>query len=312
MSSGSPDRVLLLVGGGGGLVGRALIEELGKDHLIRSVHRSPSPFEQARGIEFVRADLEFPVDWSPLLEGVETIVNVAWYRSAPPERFRALGQGLLALIEAAERGPSIRRFVHLSVPEAPEALERRLPYLVWKRAVDARLVGSGVPYAILRPSALFAPGDVLLGVLLRTAHRYGVLPMFGEGTAHLAPLSTADLARIVRTRLAGGPSSTLDLGGPERFTYRELGELIFRVLGRRPRYWRLSPSGARRLARFLEAVGSTLLYEYEVEWLLSDRLGLPPAQLPGRALESVEPYLASEALRWRTRHPTPSSSENHG
>ncbi|HEV2428223.1 MAG TPA: NAD(P)H-binding protein [Thermoplasmata archaeon] len=312
MSSGGPDRVLLLVGGGGGLVGRALIEELGKDHSIRSVHRSPSKFEHAQGIEFVPVDLEAPVEWPALLEGVETIVNVAWYRSARPDRFRALGQGLLALIEAAERQSSIRRFVHLSVPAAPEALERRLPYLVWKRAVDARLEGSKVPYAILRPSALFARGDVLLGVLLRTAHRYGVLPMFGEGTAHLSPLSTADLARIVRLRLEGGASSTSDLGGPERFTYRELAELIFRVLGRRPRYWRLSPPGARRLARFLEAVGSTLLYEYEVEWLLSDRLGLPPAELPGRALESVEPYLAIEALRWRTGHPTPSSPENHG
>jgi hypothetical protein len=57
--------------------------------------------------------------------------------------------------------------------------------------------------------------------------------------------------------------------------------------------------GARRLARLLQGLGSTLLYEYEVEWLVSDMLALPPYERLGRPLERVEPYLSREAERLR-------------
>jgi hypothetical protein len=51
----------------------------------------------------------------------------------------------------------------------------------------------------------------------------------------------------------------------------------------------------------METLGSTLLYAYEVEWLLSDLLGLPPYEGLSQPLESVEPFLDSEARRLRDR-----------
>lgn len=291
MSAGPGRRpVLVLVGGGRGLVGRSVVAEFRATHEIRSVHRTPSESERSAGVAWTAADLASFDTWGPLLDGADLVLNVAWYRIGNRRRFEALFGGLHRLLEASVRA-KVPRFVQVSVPNAPAHLERSFPYLVYKRRFDAELAASGLSYRIVRPTMLFGPGDVLLGVMLRTLRRYGRLPLFGTGATHVTPLAVADLARILRREADSGRQGTLDVGGPRRYTYRELCELLFRAAGRPPRFWRMSERNGVRLARILEALGSRLLYAYEVEWLLSDLLALPPYEgLPG-GLVTVESYL---------------------
>ncbi|HEV2519134.1 MAG TPA: NAD(P)H-binding protein [Thermoplasmata archaeon] len=297
MSRPRPSRVLL-VGGGHGFVGRAVASELARDHLLRSAHRRPDAWEGEHGIEWMPTDVADRVDWAARLQGVDAVVNLAWYRAGAASRFRSLEAGLGRLLAAAVDA-GLERFVHVSVPEAPEALERSLPYLLYKRQFDRSLARSGVPYTILRPTALFGPSDKLLGIMMRAMWRYPWFPMFGDGTYRLSPLSVADLARVVRLTLASPHSGTFDLGGPVGYRYRELTDGMFRALGKPARYWHLSPKGSLRLARLLESLGSSLIYRYEVEWLMSDRLGLAPSKEFDFPLERVEPYLALRATALR-------------
>ena len=111
---------LLVVGGCTGLVGRAVLAEFGGDRRIRSVHRRPAPSEAAAGVEWVGGDASELADWKPLLQGVDTVLTLAWYRQARRRRFRRLAEGLLRLVRDAET-VGIRRFVHVSVPDAPTA-----------------------------------------------------------------------------------------------------------------------------------------------------------------------------------------------
>lgn len=293
--AGSPR--ILLVGGGGGLVGRAVLHEFSGDHLLRSVHRHPTPRERERGVEWVEADVGSVRDWSPLLKEVDIVLNLAWYRSGSARRFRPLAEGLLRLVTDAQRS-SIRRFVHLSVPDAPRELEERLPYLSFKRQVDRAIEASGLPYLILRPTMLFGPRDVLLTAMMRVMHRYRRFPIFGDGAYHLSPLASSDLARILRREIARPGSRSVLLGGPRRYTYRELTDLLWKALGLRPRYWEVSPANSVRLARLLEVLGSHLLYVYEVRWLLSDMLGLDPYPGLEPPLLPVEPFIEAEARRF--------------
>jgi|GEM_PF-662124 len=285
---------LLVVGGFGGLLGRALLSELAPVYALRTVHRHPDAAESATGVEWRRADAATTTDWDAALDSVDAVVNLAWWRSGRAARFRALGKGLCALIAAAARR-RVDRFVQVSVPAAPPRLEAELPYLVEKRGVDRALAESGLSYRIVRPTAMFGRGDVLLGVMLRTIRRFRIFPMFGDGRYHLSPIAASDVAAIIRRELAGSTSGTVDLGGPERFEYRVLTDQMFRLVGVAPHYWTMSPDGGRRLARLLESVGSHRLYAYEVEWLVSDLLGLPPTDRLDRPLLRVGPYLAAEA-----------------
>ena len=294
----SGSRRVLLVGGGGGLVGRHLLAEFRRDSKITSVHRTPVRDETGPEVEFHRGDVAEIPDWRPLLQGVDLVVNVAWYRTGSTRRFRPLTDGLLRLVAAAvESGTP--RFVHISVPDAPMRLERSLPYMVLKREVDRAVERSGLPYSIVRPTMLFAPHDKLVTVMMRTIARYHRFPMFGTGGYHISPLAAQDLARIVRRESEAAPSRTVAVGGPRRWEYRELTDAMFAALRLPPRYFSLSEAGAIRLARLLEAVGSSLLYAYEVEWLVSDMLGLPPYEGLGEPLRPVEPFLSEEAARLR-------------
>jgi uncharacterized protein YbjT (DUF2867 family) len=289
---------LLVVGGCGGLVGRAVQEEFLGDHRIRSMHRQPVPSESPPGVEFVRADAATVPDWTSYLKDVDSVLTVTWYRAGSDRRFAPLSANLLRLIRAAETA-GVRRFLHISVPPAPAALEEHLPYLVYRRAVDRALAESSLDYAIVRPTMLFGPGDRLATAMLRTIHRYGRLPTFGDGAYHLSPISTHDLARALRIEGERGGRRTVTIGGPRRWLYSDLGDRMFAALGRPPRYWTLSRQGATRLARLLETLGSTLLYAYEVEWLMSDLLGTIPYGGLDRPLDPIEPFLDREAARLR-------------
>lgn len=282
---------LLLVGGAGGFVGRAVLPELLPEYTVRSVHRRPAPNEEGH-VEWIRADVAAVSDWSAMMDGVDVVLNLAWYRWESEERFRRLQEGLLGLVKAAaQRG--VRRFLHVSVPPASASMEATLPYLFYKRRVDAAVAGSGLSFRILRPTMLFGPGDVLLGVMLRLMRRYPFFPMFGDGRYHVSPIAVADLARVLRREASGSGQGTVDLGGPERLEYRVLTDRMFRALEKKPRYWRLSATGARRLTGLMVALGSTILYPYEVEWLMSDMLGLPPYEGLDSPLINVGAYLDS-------------------
>jgi uncharacterized protein YbjT (DUF2867 family) len=288
---------LLLVGGGGGLVGRAVLAEFSRDWAIRSLHRRPSELETSAGVEWVPGDAATVADWGPLLRDVDLVINLAWYRQGSDRVFGPLAGGLIRLIQASERAGN-PRWLQVSVPDAPELLEARLPYLVRRREVDRALAESALSYSIVRSTMLFGREDRLLTVMLRTVARYHRFPMFGDGEYHVSPIATADLARILRREAGLSERHTVGAGGPVRWRYRDLTDLLFSALGREPRYLRFSPKGGVRLARLLETVGSSLLYAYEVEWLVSDRLGLPPYAGLDPPLASVEPFLATEARRY--------------
>jgi uncharacterized protein YbjT (DUF2867 family) len=298
IGSAARGRRLLVVGGTSGFVGRAVRREFAPDWQIRSLHRAEDSEEVRTGVEWVRGDAASVPDWGPLLAGVDLVVNLAWYRYGSDRRFRPLTEGLVRLVRAAEQHGS-PRFVQVSVPDAPEALETGLPYLVRKREVDRAVASSTLPYAILRPTMLYGPGDKLLSVMMRTMARYHRFPMFGDGAYHVSPVAVADLARAIRREAERAPRAIVPMGGPVRWRYTELTAVLFRALGLRERYVRFSPRGAVRLARLLEMLGSSLLYAYEVEWLLSDRLGLPPYEGLGQDLADVRPFLATEAARLR-------------
>ncbi|MGI0070521.1 MAG: NAD-dependent epimerase/dehydratase family protein [Thermoplasmata archaeon] len=297
MSAPSARPRMLLVGGGGGLAGRAVLEEFAPDWTIRSVHRQLAPGESAAGVEWVPGDVATVRDWSPLLAHADLVVNLAWYRQGPERRFRALREGLIRLLQASE-GAGVRRWVQVSVPDSPASMETTLPYMVHKRAVDNALSTSSLSYSIVRPTMLFGPRDKLLTVMLRTIARYHRFPMFGDGEYHVSPIAARDLARVLRREAGLTVRHTVDAGGPTRWKYRDLTDVLFAALGRAPRYVRCSPRGALRLSRFLEAIGSSLLYAYEVEWLLSDRLGLPPYEGLDRPLDPVEPFVRAEAAHF--------------
>lgn len=283
-------RRVLLVGGGGGVVGRGIVDELASRYDIRSYHRSPAPGEKGR-VEFVAGDLHQIDRFPQLLQGVDAIVNVVWYREPGPDRLFVRTVAALNALVAEARRANISRFVQISLPPAPPELEARTPYLKRKREFEAGLSRSGIPTTLLQPSAIFAPGDRLISVMLDLLRRHHHFPLWGDGGYHLSPISNRDVGALVGEALEGRLPPVQLVGGPERMTYLELLALLQSHLGVRRKLVRVSPTFGRIAVQLFNALGWHVLYTYEYDWLLSDMLGLRPAPVPGREMVRLKEFL---------------------
>ena len=112
-------------------------------------------------------------------------------------------------------------------PKSPNA------YVRARGAGDDAVRGAHADAVILRPSAIFGPGDHLftsIGNIIRFAP---FVPRFGGGRASLQPVYVGDVADAAMAALsaAGHHGKTFDLGGPRVVTYRELLQLAVDMTG---------------------------------------------------------------------------------
>ena len=88
---------------------------------------------------------------------------------------------------------------------------------------------------IVRPGAMFGPGDALFGRLAELARWLPVMPLIGGGLTRLQPVSVEDVAEAVANILAdpGTVGRTYELGGPGVYTLRELVLMTLHLLRKR-------------------------------------------------------------------------------
>ena len=219
----------------------------------------------------------------------------AAYRQSglPDEEYRRVHvESTQHLARAAAKEPGFKRFVHVSTvgvhghiddPPADETY-RFSPgdiYQVTKaeaeRWIHAFAAEHGLPYAVIRPAAIYGPGDRRLLKVFRMALKpYFVLLGHSAGLYHL--IHVEDLARIMM-RVAVHPAAVGEAfiaGDPEAVTLEWMGRTVADELGHRFRVLRL-PSGPFFVAAAVcEAVCKPLkisppLYRRRVAFFTKDR-----------------------------------------
>lgn len=255
---GGVTKGLLIVFGGTGFLGRRVVRRaLQESWIPRVVARHPRPllFDDTQHVpEQVVADIRDPEAVARAVRGADGVVNaVALYVQSRSERFdttHVVGAGHVA--QAAKRAGA--RLVHFS----GIGVDRRSrSAYVRARALGEERVRDAYPESvILRPSALFGPGDALLSAMAPMIKWLPVIPLFGEGAGRVQPLHVDDAARAVFAALErdDAAGNTYELGGPDVFTYRELWQALARQSGRRRRFVSVSFKTWKMLA----AAGSLL------------------------------------------------------
>ena len=134
---------------------------------------------------------------------------------------------------AAGREAGIAHFVLLSAMCVQKPL---LAFQQAKLAFETALIGSGVRYSIVRPTAFFKS---LSGQIERVRRGRPFL-IFGDGRLTACkPISDADLANYIVGCLEDESrwNRILPIGGPgEAITPRQQGEALFALLSRAPRF----------------------------------------------------------------------------
>lgn len=230
--------------------------------------------------------------------GVDTYYNTYWSRYAPggtdhPQAVRHSQ----ALIDAAVRA-GVRRIVHLSITNPdPDSF---YAYYRGKAAVEEYVRASGLSYAIVRPTVIFGPDDILLNNIAWLLRRFHVFAIPGDGQYRLRPVAATDLA-VLCTRLGALHTNTVvDAVGPESFTFAELVDAIATATDTRHLVVRTPPSVVSAILRGLSwMLRDVVLTRDEIDGLMAELIHVDgPATCPTR----VTDYLRENADRIGLRY----------
>jgi len=221
----------LAITGATGFVGGRLLEQgLAAGHEVRALTRRPQ--QTREGLSWIAGSLDDQASLDLLAEGADAMIHVAGVINAPdPAGFEAANvMGTSAVLAAAEHS-QIKRFVHVSSLSAREP--KLSAYGASKAGSEALVAASSLPHAIIRPPAVYGPGDKETFELFRMARR-GIVLLPPEG--RLSLIHVDDLARLLLALAdPAAPAGLLvepDDGRHGGWSHAEFGRALGKALGR--------------------------------------------------------------------------------
>lgn len=236
----------LALTGATGFVGSHLVEAaLASGHEIVALTRREQPPRER--VTWISGDLHDREALEQLVDDADAAIHAAGVISAKTaaDFEKDNVEGTLAMLAAATAG-GVRRFVQIS------SLAAREPNLSLYGGSKARgeelVMGSGLDWSIVRPPAVYGPGDKETLELFRMA-KLGMMLMPPKG--RVSVIHVGDLARLLLALVApDAPSSILiepDDGKHGGWTHREFARALGAAVGTKPAIVS-SPSVLLRLA----------------------------------------------------------------
>ncbi|PKB63583.1 MAG: epimerase [SAR202 cluster bacterium Io17-Chloro-G2] len=210
------------------------------------------------------------------LRGATTLYNTYWLRFARGlSTFELAVENTETLIQAA-RAAGVRRMVHVSITNPSPDSE--LPYFRGKALVEQAIIGSGMEYAIIRPTLVFGAEDILLNNIAWFLRRFPIFPISGSGDYLVQPVYVEDLAELAvaagqELLSPGNIGKVIDAAGPEKFTYRDFVSLVAQKVQSRAKIVHVPPAVLLGLATMMNLlVRDMVLTKDEIKGLMAGLL----------------------------------------
>lgn len=243
----------VLLAGASGAVGLEVLHQLRQQGCwIRTLSRSEQNAAKFRRFadEARFADAAQPGAATGVCEGIDAVISCmgASVSLASPEKrsYRQVDTAAnMHLLEDAEEC-GVKRFVYVSAHV--EDGYRGTAYIQAHEDVVRRLRSARLESTVVRPTGIFSAFHDLVVMAKRG---FGVT--IGRGAARTNPIHQRDVALACVEALEGG-AEDVEAGGPEVLTRREIVELAFAAVGRKPRIVSTPPAifrlGSRVYGRF--------------------------------------------------------------
>jgi NADH dehydrogenase len=262
-----------VVTGAFSFTGRAIARRLiAGERSVKTLTNHP----QRPGAEEMKIDvapLQF-VDRAALVEslrGADVLYNTYWVRFRQPRLHFGQVVANTRFLLGAAREAGVRRVVHISV--ANPSVDSPLDYFAAKARAENAVRESGLPWAIIRPTLVFGPGDILLNNIAWLIRRAPVFGIAGLGDYRVQPVAVEDVAELSTWAAEQADNVTVDSAGPDVMTYTDLVEAIAIAVARRPRFVYLSPNhtvlAANAIGRLMKDI---ILTRQELEGLMQELL----------------------------------------
>lgn len=279
----------ILLVGGTGFVGRALLSKLSHGNALR-ITVPTRRRERAKAltvlpaVQVIEADVHDPVVLAKLMSGQDAIINLVGVLHSTEgtpygAEFARAHVELPQKIVAAARLAGIRRVLHVSALQA--SLDAPSAYLRSKAAGEAVVRASGMEWTIFRPSVIFGEGDAFLTLFARLAK---IVPFFPLASAHarFQPIWIQDVTATIAESLQRADSigQIYELCGPQQYTLAELVRYASLTAGHPRRVLPLPDWLAWLQARVMEWLPNPPLTRdnlrsMQVDSVCADNTGLP-------------------------------------
>jgi NADH dehydrogenase len=312
----------VLVTGGTGVVGEAVVRELhGAGHSVRVLTRHAGRDQKwwPHGVDGWAGDISSEKSIRGAAEGCDAVVHIAGIveEKPPAITFQSVNiDGTRYTVLEAERA-GVKKFIYVSSLGADTGESE---YHKSKFVAEDVVKQFSRDWVILRPGAVYGPGDEHLSVLLRMVRTLPVIPTIGDGNQKFQPIWHEDFAKAVRASVEKLDIKcvVLEVAGNELSSQNELCDR-FRKLTDRPAVQAPVPEFITKWAiKALDAVGVDVNFtEGQLEMLtegnhidpgkpnaLTSILGVTPTPLDKglrRLVDEQPEQLPSEGVGTLTR-----------
>ncbi|MFI5182157.1 MAG: NAD-dependent epimerase/dehydratase family protein [Thermoanaerobaculia bacterium] len=247
-----PQKPLVALTGGTGFVGSHVADALlAAGYRVRALVRRPEDPGWLKGldVEISKGDIRERACLDALVPGAAAVVHVAGKTSAKSEAdyMAANAAGTANVVTATKRRAGEAHFIFLSSLAAAGPSRNGNPVKVTAPARPvssygrSKLAGeeevrrvSGIPYTILRSSAVYGPRETAIRDLFVAASK-GIVPVLAGGTPRIQLVYALDVAAAVIGALRrGGRGETFFVAHPEVLTYESIARTLATLPERKP------------------------------------------------------------------------------
>lgn len=214
--------------------------------------------------EVVTAEVTRPETLRGVMQGVGTVIStIGITRQKDGLTYMDVDYRANRNLLDAASAAGVSRFVYVSVLNGDSMRELKICEAK-ERFVD-ELKTSGISYAIIRPNGFFSD----LSAFVEMARR-GRVYVFGDGSTRANPIHGADLADVCVDAVTGVKSgiSEIEVGDPEILSQREIADLAFSAVGKKPHILAI-PDAVRRAVMKLARVFTSSKTYGPLEFFLS-------------------------------------------
>jgi uncharacterized protein YbjT (DUF2867 family) len=227
---------MILVTGASGTVGRPVLQEV--SNLRKPVKAMYHSAEDARsaspGVATLIADFADKASLAKALQGIDAVYLVC----SPIPQLVELESNVIDACQQAGVG-----FVVLNSALGAGDFPKSFPS--WHRKVEDKLKASGLQYTIFRPNSFMQNIAAYNAPSIRAQGAF----YLAMGDAKLSLIDVRDIAVILANSLANPAAfagETIELNGPEAFSYTEIAAKISRVAGRAVQYVNIPEEAQRK------------------------------------------------------------------
>ncbi len=249
---------MILVTGGTGFIGNVLVRHLTNlaypiKLLIRPSKQSPQ-LPKGVPLEVAVTSLHDKRGLRAAMKGVDFVYHLASAEVMGREAdLSAVDiQGTQAVLSAAKNA-GIQRFFYVSHLGADRA--SAYPLLKAKAIAESHIKASGLPYTIFRSAIAYGENDHFstgLAFLLKVSPGFVMLPEAGQSL--LQPIWVEDLVTAMTwsLELPLTLNRTIEIGGPEYLSFREICSLLIKTIKIRRAFVNVSPVFLNILTELIE------------------------------------------------------------